>query len=93
MNYWHTETPAYPIKVWPKPDYRSVRALRPTTIHFVKKSIIYDVRRVTRGDAIAIPPGTRQQITNTGDVPLQFLCCCAPAYEDHDTVLVDDWPL
>ncbi|MBD14167.1 MAG: hypothetical protein CMJ72_03255 [Planctomycetaceae bacterium] len=52
-----------------------------------------DVRRVTRGDAIAIPPGTRHQITNTGDVPLQFLCCCAPAYEDHDTVLVDDWPL
>lgn len=40
------------------------------------------------GDAIAIPPGARHQITNTGDVPLHLLCCCTPAYEHDDTVLV-----
>jgi mannose-6-phosphate isomerase-like protein (cupin superfamily) len=40
------------------------------------------------GDAIAIPPGARHQITNTGDVPLRLLCCCTPAYEHDDTVLV-----
>lgn len=44
------------------------------------------------GDAIAIPPGARHQITNTGDVVLRLLCCCAPAYEHEDTVMVEDWP-
>lgn len=42
------------------------------------------------GDAIAIPPGLVHTITNTGDVPLVFLCCCAPAYEHSDTVLVEE---
>ncbi len=41
------------------------------------------------GDAVAIPPGAPHQITNTGDVILQFLCCCAPPYEHDDTVLLD----
>ncbi len=39
------------------------------------------------GDAIAIPPGTPHQITNTGAGVLRFLCCCAPGYEHEDTVL------
>lgn len=51
-----------------------------------------DVREVGPGDAIAIPPGARHQITNIGNETLRFLCCCAPAYEDDDTVMVDDWP-
>ena len=46
------------------------------------------LRDVGSGDAIAIPPGAVHQITNVGDVPLVFLCMCAPAYEDHDTVMV-----
>ena len=29
------------------------------------------------GDAIAIPPGSSHQITNTGTDVLTFLCCCA----------------
>jgi len=40
------------------------------------------------GDAIAIPPGSPHQITNTGPRTLKFLCCCAPGYEHEDTVLV-----
>ncbi len=51
-----------------------------------------DVRDVGPGDAIAIPPGARHQIINTGDAILKFLCCCAPAYEHEDTVMVTDWP-
>ena len=51
-----------------------------------------DVREVAGGDAIAIPPGARHQITNTGQGVLKLLCCCAPAYEHEDTVLVSDWP-
>ena len=51
-----------------------------------------DVRDVVPGDAIAIPPGQRHQITNTGAQALRFLCCCAPCYEHDDTVMVNDWP-
>lgn len=48
-----------------------------------------ELRDVGPGDAIAIPPGTTHQITNTGDVELKFLCCCAPGYEHDDTVLAE----
>jgi mannose-6-phosphate isomerase-like protein (cupin superfamily) len=51
-----------------------------------------DVREVAPGDAIAIPPGARHQITNIGEQTLRFLCCCAPGYEHDDTVMVEDWP-
>lgn len=51
-----------------------------------------DIRAVGPGDAIAIPPGSPHQITNIASQELRFLCCCAPAYEHDDTVLLDDWP-
>ena len=47
-----------------------------------------EARDVVPGDAIAIPTGTIHTITNTGSATLIFLCCCAPAYEHADTVLV-----
>lgn len=47
-----------------------------------------DAQDVTPGDAIAIPPGLVHTIRCTSDTPLKFLCCCAPAYEHSDTVLV-----
>ena len=46
-------------------------------------------RPVSPGDAIAIPPGMRHQIKNTGSAVLKFLCCCAPGYEHDDTVLIE----
>jgi mannose-6-phosphate isomerase-like protein (cupin superfamily) len=49
-------------------------------------------RQVGPGDAIAIPPNAFHQISNTGATVLKFLCCCAPAYEDSDTVLCDGVP-
>ena len=42
---------------------------------------------VEPGDAIAIPPQASHQITNIGNDLLRFLCCCAPGYQDEDTVL------
>ena len=48
-----------------------------------------DLREVGPLDAIAIPPGARHKIWNTGDVPLVLLCCCAPGYENDDTVMVE----
>lgn len=49
-----------------------------------------EARAVESGDAIAIPPGAVHQIVNTGEAELRLLCCCAPAYQDSDTVLVAD---
>ena len=48
-----------------------------------------EMRDVAVGDAIAIPPGEVHTILNTGAAMLVFLCCCAPAYEHSDTVLVE----
>lgn len=44
-------------------------------------------RDIKVGDAIAMLPGDRHQIWNTGKEPLRFLCCCAPCYEHEDTVI------
>jgi mannose-6-phosphate isomerase-like protein (cupin superfamily) len=46
-------------------------------------------RDVGPGDAIAIPPGAVHQILNSGNESLAFLCCCAPAYEHDDTIMVE----
>jgi mannose-6-phosphate isomerase-like protein (cupin superfamily) len=44
-------------------------------------------KRVSRGDAIAIPPGTVHWIENDSPSDLVFLCTCAPGYEHDDTCL------
>lgn len=44
---------------------------------------------VSAGDAIAIPPGKRHKLWNTGAEVLRLLCCCAPAYEHEDTVITE----
>ncbi|MAT11598.1 MAG: hypothetical protein CMM02_11390 [Rhodopirellula sp.] len=49
-----------------------------------------EMQPVGPGDAIAIPPGAIHTIRNSGEQTLLFLCCCAPAYEHHDTVLINE---
>jgi len=46
-------------------------------------------REVRAGDAVAILPGQRHKLWNTGKETLRLLCCCAPAYEHSDTVLTE----
>lgn len=48
-----------------------------------------ETREVKVGDAIAILPGQRHKLWNTGKETLRLLCCCAPAYEDEDTVITE----
>jgi mannose-6-phosphate isomerase-like protein (cupin superfamily) len=48
-----------------------------------------EARAVRPGDAIAIPPGQRHKIWNTGRETLKLLCCCAPGYEHSDTVITE----
>jgi mannose-6-phosphate isomerase-like protein (cupin superfamily) len=46
-------------------------------------------REVKAGDAIAIPPGQRHKLWNTGQETLRLLCCCAPGYEHADTIITE----
>jgi mannose-6-phosphate isomerase-like protein (cupin superfamily) len=48
-----------------------------------------EMREVRAGDAIAIPPGRKHKLWNTGHETLRLLCCCAPAYEHTDTVFTE----
>jgi mannose-6-phosphate isomerase-like protein (cupin superfamily) len=48
-----------------------------------------ELREVKPGDAIAISPGQKHKIWNTGAEVLRLLCTCAPAYEDADTVITE----
>ncbi len=44
---------------------------------------------VRAGDAVVIAPGTPHKLWNPGPQSLVLLCCCAPAYSDADTVLLE----
>lgn len=46
-------------------------------------------RDVKEGDAVAIPPGAKHKLWNTGVETLRLLCCCAPAYEHSDTIITE----
>lgn len=48
-----------------------------------------ELRDVQTGDAIAIPPGKRHKLWNTGTDVLRLLCCCAPCYEHSDTIITE----
>src|SRR4051794_41150125 len=48
-----------------------------------------EMQVVRAGDAIAIPPGEKHKLWNTGNESLRLLCCCAPAYEDGDTIITE----
>ena len=55
-----------------------------------KMRIETETRDIKVGDAIAIPPGQKHKIWNTGKDVLKLLCCCAPAYEHTDTVITEN---
>jgi len=48
-----------------------------------------EARDVKAGDAIAIPPGCKHKLSNTGNDTLRLLCCCSPAYEHSDTIITE----
>jgi mannose-6-phosphate isomerase-like protein (cupin superfamily) len=48
-----------------------------------------ETREVGPGDAVAIPPGHKHKLWNTGAETLRLLCCCAPAYEHADTIITE----
>lgn len=48
-----------------------------------------EMRDVRAGDAVAIPPGRKHKIWNTGAETLRLLCCCAPGYEHSDTIITE----
>ena len=44
---------------------------------------------VAAGDCVVIAPGTPHKLVNDGAEPLVLLCCCAPAYSETDTELLE----
>ena len=48
-----------------------------------------EMAEVRAGDAIAIPPGQKHKLWNTGTETLRLLCCCAPCYEHSDTIITE----
>ncbi len=48
-----------------------------------------ETHEVESGDAIAIPPGMKHKLWNTGDETLRLLCCCSPGYEHDDTIITE----
>ena len=48
-----------------------------------------EMAEVKAGDAIAIPPGKKHKLWNTGSETLKLLCCCSPAYEHSDTIITE----
>jgi mannose-6-phosphate isomerase-like protein (cupin superfamily) len=48
-----------------------------------------ELSEVGAGDAIAIPPGKKHKLWNTGPEILTLLCCCAPCYEHSDTFITE----
>jgi mannose-6-phosphate isomerase-like protein (cupin superfamily) len=78
------------------PGARTTRHYHPKTeeIYYITEGVALmeidgETRTVRPGDAIAIPPGAKHQITNTGTGTLKLLCCCAPGYTHEDTVLCE----
>jgi mannose-6-phosphate isomerase-like protein (cupin superfamily) len=51
--------------------------------------IDHEATDVKAGDAIAIPPGKRHKLWNTGEEILKLLCCCSPPYEHSDTIITE----
>ena len=54
-----------------------------------RMSIETEMADVKTGDAIAIPPGKKHKIWNTGQETLKLLCCCSPSYEHSDTFITE----
>lgn len=48
-----------------------------------------EIRELCTGDTVAIPPGRKHKLWNTGTEVLSLLCCCAPCYEDQDTFITE----
>jgi mannose-6-phosphate isomerase-like protein (cupin superfamily) len=63
---------------------------RSEEIYFVTKGsgeleVDGEMRRISRGDAILIPPGARHTLENDGTSELTILCMCSPPYSHEDT--------
>lgn len=77
-----------------------------TFLHRLKTSEVYYVlegegkmhiddeyRGVRAGQAVYIPPGATQQITNTGRVELVFVCIVDPAWRKEDEEILGQAPI
>lgn len=68
-------------------------ALTTTEVYYIlsgqgEMHIDDELQTVEPGDAIYIPPNSRQFIRNQGNVPLVFICIVDPAWQQTDEVIL-----
>jgi mannose-6-phosphate isomerase-like protein (cupin superfamily) len=79
-----------------------VKPRKTTRLHKLKSSEVYYIlsgegemavdrerEKVRTGFAVYIPPGSEQQITNTGDSELVFICIVDPAWRKEDEEILE----
>lgn len=70
-----------------------LHALKTTEVYFILKGkgVMYidnESQTVEQYDTIYIPPNAKQQIENTGNEELEFLCLVDPAWKPEDEMLL-----
>ena len=68
-------------------------SLKTSEVYYILKGkgVMYidkERRSVSAGDAIYIPPRSKQYIKNTGKTALEFLCIVDPAWKKEDEVVL-----
>ena len=72
-----------------------------TLLHILKTSEVYYILKgkgmlyidnesnnVQAGDAVFVPPGSKQYVKNVGSTDLEFLCIVDPAWRKDDEILL-----
>ena len=101
VESWRSRLEAVDDSQWSLPTPCTEWDVRALVNHVVSEELYFftagsgkirvgaEERNIREGDCVVLPPGTEHKLWNTGDVPLQLLCCCAPAYSDDDTVITE----
>ena len=86
-------------EAWVEPAQRSKpHRLATTEVYYIMSGrgvmhIDEEAAAVEAGDAVYIPPGSRQWLENAGGEPLHFLCVVDPAWRAEDEEVLPDIPL
>lgn len=83
-------------------SHSSLEKGKKSKLHKIKSSEIYyilegegnlqiddDVFKISKNEAIYIPPHSKQRIENTGKNELKFLCIVDPAWKIEDEILLE----
>ena len=95
------ECPGIPLQLRYSLAHATVKPGQTSTSHMLKTSEVYYIlegkglmfidnesKEVISGQAIYIPPNSKQHIKNTGNSDLKFLCIVDPAWRKEDEIVL-----